>query len=161
MNKSYIPVGYKPTLDAYDTQRAIAYIKHTFQDEFSGALNLKRVSAPLFVTRDSGLNDDLNGVERPVSFDLLETVDGMNQVLSRLMWLSQWLTRHEAHHEICWLNPLSNRMETAIIRENEDLTTFLRQILSSPLPKQKMLLADTHWQSTCWHYHVQAEEVQS
>lgn len=96
-----------------------------------------------------------------LTFDLLETVDGMNQVLSRLMWLSQWLTRHEAHHEICWLNPLSNRMETAIIRENEDLTTFLRQILNSPLPKHKMLLADTHWQSTCWHYDVQAEEVQS
>ena len=59
-----------------------------------------------------------------LTFDLPETVDGMNQVLSRLMWLSQWLTRHEAHHEICWLDPLSNRMETAIIRENEDLTTF-------------------------------------
>ena len=70
MNKSYIPAGYKPTLDAYDTQRAIAYIKQTFQDEFAGALNLKRVSAPLFVTENSGLNDNLNGYERPVSFDV-------------------------------------------------------------------------------------------
>ena len=50
MNKIYIPEGYKPSLDAYDTQRAIAYIKETFQEEFSKALNLKRVSAPLFVT---------------------------------------------------------------------------------------------------------------
>ena len=56
MNKIYIPENYKPVLDAYDTQRAIAYIKETFQQEFSKALNLKRVSAPLFVTESSGPN---------------------------------------------------------------------------------------------------------
>ena len=65
-----LPAGYKPILDAYDTQRAIAFIKGAFQEEFSAALNLKRVSAPLFVTGSSGLNDDLNGCERPVSFDI-------------------------------------------------------------------------------------------
>ena len=65
-----IPKGYKPLLDPYDTQRAIAYIKKSFQEEFAGALNLKRVSAPLFVTRESGLNDDLSGVERAVCFDV-------------------------------------------------------------------------------------------
>ena len=70
MNKTYIPAGYCPPLDAYNTQKAIAYIKKTFQDEFSDALNLKRVSAPLFVTEQSGLNDNLNGYERPVSFDV-------------------------------------------------------------------------------------------
>ena len=70
MNKIIIPKDYRPVLDAYDTQRAIAYIKQTFQDEFSSALNLKRVSAPLFVTEESGLNDNLNGFERPVSFDI-------------------------------------------------------------------------------------------
>ncbi|MBE6583837.1 MAG: aspartate--ammonia ligase [Ruminococcaceae bacterium] len=68
--QSYIPAGYKPPLDAYDTQRAIAFIKNTFQDEFSKVLNLKRVSAPLFVSEQSGLNDNLSGVERPVSFDV-------------------------------------------------------------------------------------------
>jgi len=70
MNKVIIPAGYKPLLDEYDTQRAIAYIKQTFQSELSSALNLKRVSAPLFVTEESGLNDNLSGVERPVSFDV-------------------------------------------------------------------------------------------
>ena len=70
MSKLYLPQGYRPVLDAYDTQRAIAYIKETFQEEFSKALNLKRVSAPLFVTENSGLNDNLNGYERPVSFDI-------------------------------------------------------------------------------------------
>ena len=70
MNSIFIPQGYKPVLNEYDTQRAISYIKDTFQDEFSSALNLKRVSAPLFVTENSGLNDNLNGYERPVSFDV-------------------------------------------------------------------------------------------
>ena len=70
MNQIYIPKGYRPPLDAYETQRAIAYIKKIFQEEFSNALNLKRVSAPLFVTDASGLNDNLNGFERPVSFDI-------------------------------------------------------------------------------------------
>ena len=70
MNQIYIPAGYHPPLDAYETQRAIAYIKQAFQEEFSNALNLKRVSAPLFVTDASGLNDNLNGYERPVSFDI-------------------------------------------------------------------------------------------
>ncbi|MCQ2452148.1 MAG: aspartate--ammonia ligase [Oscillospiraceae bacterium] len=70
MNKIIIPEGYKPALDAYDTQRAIEHIKRSFQQEFSSELNLKRVSAPLFVTGDSGLNDNLNGIERPVTFDV-------------------------------------------------------------------------------------------
>ena len=70
MNKIYIPEGYTPILDEYDTQRAISYIKRNFQEEFAHALNLKRVSAPLFVTEGSGLNDNLSGVERPVSFDI-------------------------------------------------------------------------------------------
>ena len=70
MNKLFIPEGYKPRLDVYRTQKAIAFIKKTFQERLSNSLNLKRVSAPLFVTEASGLNDNLNGFERPVSFDI-------------------------------------------------------------------------------------------
>ncbi len=70
MKKSFIPEGYKPKLDAYQTQLAIQLIKKAFQSEFASELNLKRVSAPLFVTEESGLNDNLSGVERPVSFDV-------------------------------------------------------------------------------------------
>jgi len=70
MNKTVIPTGYKQPLNRYDMQQAISYIKSTFQKKFSEALNLKRVSAPLFVTDSSGLNDNLNGYERPVSFDI-------------------------------------------------------------------------------------------
>ena len=86
MNHVYIPQGYRPTLDAYDTQRAIAYIKETFQDEFSRALHLKRVSAPLFVTEDSGLNDNLNGYERPVSFDVPAVGTQVQVVHSLAKW---------------------------------------------------------------------------
>ena len=70
MNHTVIPAGYEPTLSLYETQAAISLIKRTFQDHLAQALNLKRVSAPLFVDPASGLNDDLNGVERPVSFDI-------------------------------------------------------------------------------------------
>ena len=70
MSKTFLPEGYAPRLGSYETQRAIAFIKRTFQTEFSHALGLKRVSAPLFVTGASGLNDDLSGTERPVSFDI-------------------------------------------------------------------------------------------
>ena len=94
MNKSYIPAGYKPTLDAYDTQRAIAYIKQTFQDEFAGALNLKRVSAPLFVTENSGLNDNLNGYERPVSFDVPAVGADAQVVHSLAKWKRLALKRY-------------------------------------------------------------------
>ena len=94
MNKSYIPAGYKPTLDAYDTQRAIAYIKQTFQAEFAGALNLKRVSAPLFVTESSGLNDNLNGFERPVSFDVPAVGADAQVVHSLAKWKRLALKRY-------------------------------------------------------------------
>ena len=94
MNKIYIPEHYAPVLDAYDTQRAIAYIKATFQDEFSSALNLKRVSAPLFVTEDSGLNDNLNGYERPVSFDIPAVSADAQVVHSLAKWKRLALKRY-------------------------------------------------------------------
>ena len=94
MNSIIIPEGYKPVLDAYDTQRAIAYIKGTFQEEFSSALNLKRVSAPLFVTEESGLNDNLNGYERPVSFDIPAVGTSAQVVHSLAKWKRLALKRY-------------------------------------------------------------------
>ena len=95
MNSIYIPEGYTPVLDAYDTQRAIAYIKKTFQDEFSEALNLKRVSAPLFVTSRSGLNDNLSGIERPVSFDVPAVGTEVQVVHSLAKWKRLALKRYD------------------------------------------------------------------
>ena len=70
MSKTSIPKNYHDLLGLYDTQRAIGIIKTIFQEKLCAALHLKRVTAPLFVLNGSGLNDDLNGVERPVSFDV-------------------------------------------------------------------------------------------
>ena len=83
MSKTFIPEGYKSTLGIYDTQVAIGLLRSNFQENLCNALNLKRVTAPLFVSSDSGLNDDLNGIERAVAFDILET-GGMAQVVHSL-----------------------------------------------------------------------------
>ena len=68
--ESFIPQGYQSALGLYDTQKAIGQIKRVFEVKLSAALHLKRVTAPLFVDPRTGLNDDLNGVERPVGFDI-------------------------------------------------------------------------------------------
>ncbi len=67
--KLKLPETYDPHLTVRETQDAIKYIRDTFQKEFGRELNLERISAPLFVKKSSGLNDNLSGVERPVSFD--------------------------------------------------------------------------------------------
>ena len=70
MNKVILPQGYRPVLSSYELQKAIAMTKEIFQAEFVETLHLQRVSAPLFVKASSGLNDDLTGKERAVSFDV-------------------------------------------------------------------------------------------
>jgi aspartate--ammonia ligase len=70
MSKLIIPSGYASALSIKDTQHAIKYIKDHFERQLAKQLNLTRVSAPLFVRPNSGLNDNLNGVERPVTFGI-------------------------------------------------------------------------------------------
>ena len=72
MENLVIPVNYRSELNLYETQEAIKTIKDFFQQALSEQLTLLRVTAPLFVTPESGLNDNLNGVERPVAFDIKE-----------------------------------------------------------------------------------------
>ena len=97
MNRITIPEGYRPPLNTFDTQLAIEFIKHNFQRELTHALNLRRVSAPLFVTETSGLNDNLNGVERPVSFDI-PAVGGEGEVVQSLAkWKRLALKRYDFH----------------------------------------------------------------
>lgn len=67
-----IPEHYDPILNVRQTQGAIKFIRDTFQKELGREMNLERISAPLFVEKNSGLNDDLNGVERPVDFDIAD-----------------------------------------------------------------------------------------
>ncbi|MDO4519086.1 MAG: aspartate--ammonia ligase [Eubacteriales bacterium] len=86
MSTIYIPDGYKAELNLHDTQVAIKTVKDFFQQTLSNKLNLLRVSAPIFVDPASGLNDNLNGVERPVSFDIKDQIDNAEIVHSLAKW---------------------------------------------------------------------------
>ena len=79
----YIPDGYRSLLNTRQTQIAIKKVKDFFERDLAIQLDLTRVSAPLFVRRDSGLNDTLNGVERPVSFDI-RGIDGECEIVHSL-----------------------------------------------------------------------------
>ena len=94
MNKLFIPENYRSPLDVYRTQKAIAFIKQTFQARLADALHLKRVSAPLFVTESSGLNDNLNGFERPVTFDVPAVGECVQVVHSLAKWKRQALKEY-------------------------------------------------------------------
>ena len=94
MAKTMIPQGYQSALSIFETQTAIGLIKAYFQNRLERALNLKRVTAPLFVDPDTGLNDDLNGVERPVSFDIKETRATAQIVHSLAKWKRMALYRY-------------------------------------------------------------------
>ena len=90
----YIPEGYKSALSLRETQHAIKFIKDTFQQALSFALTLDRVTAPLIVRSGSGINDDLNGVERKVGFDLLEDTANVEVVQSLAKWKRMALYRY-------------------------------------------------------------------
>lgn len=95
MSNLYIPDHYSPALNLKETQVAIKRLKDFFQRELAAELNLKRVSAPLFVSPDSGLNDNLNGVERPVSFGVKEQDDSPFEIVHSLAkWKRQALKRY-------------------------------------------------------------------
>lgn len=84
MSKLFIPKGYSPILSPMETQRAIKKIKDFFQQELAYGLNLRRVSAPLFVTPESGLNDNLSGVERTVTFTLKDMDEHSVEIVQSL-----------------------------------------------------------------------------
>lgn len=84
--KVYIPEGYRSSLDLYDTQASIRFIKSTFEDKLTKALHLKRVSAPLFVEKSTGLNDDLDGKAQAVNF----TAPNINKECVIVHSLAKW-----------------------------------------------------------------------
>ena len=95
MSKVFLPDGYKTPLTVYEMQRAIEFIKSNFQTNLCNALNLRRVSAPLFVAENSGLNDNLNGYERPVSFDIPDVGANAQVVHSLAKWKRMALKRYQ------------------------------------------------------------------
>jgi aspartate--ammonia ligase len=115
MNHVYIPEGYAPMLNPYETQLAISTTKRLFADSLSAQLNLRRVSAPLFLEAKTGLNDDLNGVERPVSFDIKATGTEAQVVHSLAKWKRQALS------DYCFMPGTGLYTDMNAIRRDEDL----------------------------------------
>ena len=95
MSQVFIPEGYVPTLNLYDTQRAIGTIKRLFADTLCASLDLHRVSAPLFLESSTGLNDDLSGVERKVAFGIRDTGTEAEVVQSLAKWKRQALKEYD------------------------------------------------------------------
>ncbi len=82
--KLYIPKGYRSLMDLQQTEKAIKFVKDTFQMNLSSELRLRRVTAPLFVAQGTGVNDDLNGIERPVAFPIKEMDDTKAEIVQSL-----------------------------------------------------------------------------
>ena len=97
MSKTTIPSGYRMPLSNNELQRAIELIHQEFQHSLCVRLNLHRVSAPLFVDGKTGLNDDLNGVERKVAFDLRDTGITAEVVQSLAKWKRKALKDYDFH----------------------------------------------------------------
>lgn len=116
MSQLYIPQGYKPLLDLRETEMGIHMIKEFFQQNLSAELRLRRVTAPLFVLQGTGLNDDLNGVERPVSFPIMDLGDRRAEVVHSL---AKWKRMMLADYKI----PVGYGLYTDMnaIRSDEEL----------------------------------------
>lgn len=115
MDQIKIPDGYQSALNLHDTQIAIKTVKDFFQQTLSQKLNLLRVSAPVFVNPSSGLNDNLNGVERPVSFDIKGQKENAEIVHSLAKWKRYALQKYGfAHGEGLYTDMIA-------IRRDEDL----------------------------------------
>lgn len=82
--KLYIPKNYEPILDVHQTEQAIKQIKDFFQLSLASELRLRRVTAPLFVKQGTGINDDLNGIERPVSFPMKDLDEDVAEIVQSL-----------------------------------------------------------------------------
>ncbi len=116
MSKLFIPQGYQPILDLRETEMGIHYIKDFFQQNLSAELHLRRVTAPLFVLKGTGLNDDLNGIERPVTFPIKDLGDQKAEVVHSL---AKWKRMMLADYQI----PVGHGLYTDMnaIRSDEEL----------------------------------------
>ena len=89
-----LPDNYDPHMTVRETEQAIKFIRDLFQSEFGREMNLDRISAPLFVSQSSGLNDNLNGVERPVAFDIKAVPGETFEVVQSLAKWKRWALGH-------------------------------------------------------------------
>ena len=113
------PKDYQPKLTTKQTQAAIRFIRETFQDEFGKELNLSRISAPMFLEKDTGLNDNLNGVEKPVSFEMKDMPGKTIEIVHSLAKWKRWALKH---YDFKLGEGLYTNMNA--IRKDEDLDNF-------------------------------------
>ncbi|WP_300559810.1 aspartate--ammonia ligase [Companilactobacillus sp.] len=113
------PKDYEPKLTTKQTQAAIRFIRETFQDEFGKELNLSRISAPMFLEKDTGLNDNLNGVEKPVSFEMKDMPGKTIEIVHSLAKWKRWALKH---YDFQLGEGLYTNMNA--IRKDEDLDNF-------------------------------------
>ena len=114
-----IPENYDPKLSIRETEEAIRYIRETFQDEIGKELNLQRMSAPMFVEQSTGLNDNLNGVEAPVSFTMKDLPGETIEIVHSLAKWKRFALKKYGFglHEGLYTNMNA-------IRKDEDLDNF-------------------------------------
>ena len=118
MKRMIIPKNYKSELGLLDTEIAIKFVKDTFERDLADKLNLTRVSAPLFVFPNTGLNDNLNGYERRVNFDIKEIKEEVEIVQSLAKWKRNALARYE------FLPHTGLYTDMNAIRRDEELDTM-------------------------------------
>ena len=134
--QAFIPEGYQSLLSIYDTQKAISLLKRLFEDKLGALLNLYRVSAPLFVEEHSGLNDNLNGYERPVSFDILRSNATAQVVQSLAKWKRLALKRY------CFFPGKGLYTDMNAIRRDEDELDNLHSIYVDQWDWEKVILPE-------------------
>lgn len=134
--QAFIPEGYTSLLSIYDTQKAISLLKRLFEDRLGALLNLYRVSAPLFVEENSGLNDNLNGYERPVSFDILRSDSTAQVVQSLAKWKRLALKRY------CFFPGKGLYTDMNAIRRDEDELDNLHSIYVDQWDWEKVILPE-------------------
>ncbi len=136
MDRFYIPEGYSSALSIKETQGAIKHVKDHFERQLAKQLNLTRVSAPLFVKPETGLNDNLNGVERPVTFGLKEQNDAVVEIVHSL---AKWKRMALKQYGFAYGEGLYTDMNA--IRRDED-TDNLHSIFVDQWDWEKILLQD-------------------
>lgn len=136
MEQFFIPEGYHAELDIKETQRAIKSVKDHFERQLAKKLNLTRVSAPLFVSPESGLNDNLNGVERPVKFGIREQNDAEVEIVHSL---AKWKRQALKQYGFSYGEGLYADMNA--IRREED-TDNLHSIFVDQWDWEKIILQD-------------------
>lgn len=136
MEKFIMPEGYSPVLGIKETQGAIKHIKDHFERQLAKQLNLTRVSAPLFVKPETGLNDNLNGVERPVSFGIKEQNDAEAEIVHSL---AKWKRMALKKYGFSYGEGLYTDMNA--IRRDED-TDNIHSIFVDQWDWEKIILKD-------------------